>query len=311
MADDTRLDDLGRAVANAADHAGRVDGLGDDTPRVDALNHQVSVRARAPLGVPPRDSVLGSDDRDPGTQRTVQRIGNPREAVGIQYQEHDIGISGRAHVISGPRMGQEVTIRAEHPDTMLPDGGQMGAAGDQVDLGAGTGEAGAHVPADGPRADDGEPHGPCPLSWAAIRFRCTLPVGVRGISRTTCMTLGTLKSASDSRHLARSSAPSASPFSTTAAPTTWPYFSSSIPKHTASATAGCAFRTASTSSGEMFSPPRMISSLIRPCSRRYPSSSRPRSPVRNQPLKKDSAFAWGRSGSQVSSPGRGPRPRPC
>ena len=41
----------------------------------------------------------------------------------------------------------------------------------------------------------------------------------------------------------------------------------------------------------MFSPPRMMSSLSRPSSLRYPPSISPRSPVRNQPSTKDSALA--------------------
>jgi hypothetical protein len=50
------------------------------------------------------------------------------------------------------------------------------------------------------------------------------------------------------------------------------------------ATAGWPLSTPSTSSGETFSPPRLISSFSRPVSIRKPSSSNiPWSPVRNQP----------------------------
>ena len=46
-----------------------------------------------------------------------------------------------------------------------------------------------------------------------------------------------------------------------------PHVGCATPKHTAaSATAGCASRTSSISRGEIFSPPRLISSLMRPTS---------------------------------------------
>ena len=54
--------------------------------------------------------------------------------------------------------------------------------------------------------------------------------------------------------------------STTAAATTSPYFSSGAPKETASATAGCDSKAPSTSIGEIFSPPRLMSSFRRPVS---------------------------------------------
>jgi hypothetical protein len=63
-----------------------------------------------------------------------------------------------------------------------------------------------------------------------------------------------------------------------------------------SATAGCADSKSSISFEEMFSPPRMMMSLSRSVTVRYPSASRyPRSPVRYQ--------RPGRNAS-ASSPGR-------
>ncbi len=114
----------------------------------------------------------------------MQRISNLGQAVGLEPQEHDIGIGDRANVVGGARMDQELVIGTEDPDTVVPYRLQMGAAGDQGDLAAAAGEAGAHVPADRPGADHGQPHG-WSRSWAASRMRCGLPVAVRGISPTT------------------------------------------------------------------------------------------------------------------------------
>jgi hypothetical protein len=78
----------------------------------------------------------------------------------------------------------------------------------------------------------------------------------------------TLKAASDlaACSLIEASTPStfAPAASTTAAATTSPYFSSGAPKETASATAGCDSSAPSTSIGEIFSPPRLMSSFSLP-----------------------------------------------
>src|SRR5262245_21802487 len=291
MPDDARLGDLGRGVDDATDHAGRVDGPGNGPAGIDALDHQIAVGPGTALEVPPRDPVLRRYDRRPRPERAVQLCRDRRDAVGLEPQEDHVGAGDRGDVIGDARVRVEVAVRAQHADPARAHGRQVRAAGDEGDVEPGPGEARTHVAPDGARAEDGEPHRWRPFSREAIRLRCILPVGVRGISLTTWMTFGTLKPASDAPQLARSCAGSASALRTTAAPTTCPYLSSAIPKHTASVTAGCAFSASSTSPGEMFSPPRMISSLIRPSRRRWPSSSRPRSPVRNQPSKKDSAFA--------------------
>ena len=57
-----------------------------------------------------------------------------------------------------------------------------------------------------------------------------------------------------------------------------------------SATAGCVTSRSSTSLAEMFSPPRMMMSLSRSVTVRYPSAStRPTSPVLNQPPGRNAA----------------------
>ena len=73
--------------------------------------------------------------------------------------------------------------------------------------------------------------------------------------------------------------------STTHAVTCSPHRGCGTPATAASATAGCLSSAASTSRGYTFSPPEMISSLIRPRMTRCPlaSSTAPISPVRNQP----------------------------
>ena len=59
----------------------------------------------------------------------------------------------------------------------------------------------------------------------------------------------------------------------TAAPTTWPKRSSGIPTATASATDGWSFKTSSTSSGNTFSPPVLMTTEPRPSRWIAPSAS--------------------------------------
>ena len=54
--------------------------------------------------------------------------------------------------------------------------------------------------------------------------------------------------------------------------------------HTAASTAGCSSSACSTSSGWMFSPPEMKRASRRPVTDSLPPSSRPRSPLANQPF---------------------------
>ena len=109
-------------------------------------------------------------------------------------------------------------------------------------------------------------------------------------------TSGTLNAARCSRQWsARSRSLGGSRAATTAAPTTSPYFASGIPndRRVGHGRMRAAAR-ASTSSGEMFSPPRMIISLMPPDEAQVAvRRRRPRSPVRNQPSRRTPAFASG------------------
>ena len=107
-------------------------------------------------------------------------------------------------------------------------------------------------------------------SLAANPTRWSLPVGPFGISSRKRITRGTLKagrrwpahdrnSETVTEALARTS---------TAAPISSPSCACATAKHTACLTAGWASSTSSTSRGEIFSPPRLISSLRRPVRRR-------------------------------------------
>ena len=68
VADDARLDDVGREVRERSDDAPRLDRRGDDAAGIDALETQPVELAADALEVPPRDAVLRADDDGVGTE---------------------------------------------------------------------------------------------------------------------------------------------------------------------------------------------------------------------------------------------------
>ena len=88
------------------------------------------------------------------------------------------------------------------------------------------------------------------------------------------MSLGHLNAARWARQWTISSFSVAWPWSTTAAVGSSPWVGCGTAKATASETAGCESRTSSISSGEIFSPLRLMNSLMRPTRYRHPLSSR-------------------------------------
>jgi hypothetical protein len=105
----------------------------------------------------------------------------------------------------------------------------------------------------------------CTPNSLSLNF-CIFPLAVFGNPSTQNTHFGTkcLLSLSFTQSLTPSSVTSLCSFLTTKAATDSPYFSSGRPTTEMSATPGCARITFSISSGWMFSPPRIIKSLIRP-----------------------------------------------
>ena len=119
---------------------------------------------------------------------------------------------------------------------------------------------------------------------------------------------GRLCGASASAAWANRLSSSTGPSATTTAVTISPQSSDGIPTTATSATPGCSSKTSSTSRGYTLKPPEMMSSLLRPTMRRYPSSSNePMSPLRNQPSTNASRVASGRR--QYPGNTLGPRSR--
>src|SRR4029077_6474812 len=159
-----------------------------------------------------------------------------------------------------------LAMRFNQSQAGLAHGLEMRAARDEDDICAGLNESCAEEAAGCAGAEDRDSHRGANCS--ATNRRWTLPVGVLGIDSTMCRWRGTLKSARRDLAKASSSFSVTGWLRTTAASTSSPQVGCGTPKLTASATAGCASSTSSISRGAIFSPPRLISSLIRLKSRR-------------------------------------------
>ncbi len=124
------------------------------------------------------------------------------------------------------------------------------------------------------------------LSSAASAARDGFPVAPLGMELKEMIRRGSLNSASREamkrrRPISGTGAPGRN---TTTAIASSPRVGCGTPKAAASKTDGCAIKESSISPGRIFSPPRLIISLIRPVTNRNPSaSSRPRSPVLSHP----------------------------
>ena len=174
------------------------------------------------LEEPPRHAVLRRQDRGVGIEQRRDARRELGQAVGLDAEHDEVGPAHGVELVGGLQALVQVAARRAHPQAVAADGLEVGAAGDQDDVRAARREGRAQVAADGAGADDRDAHQASPKCWA-MRGRCTLPVGVRGMASTTWTTTGTLNAASRSRQWRRrTSSSSAGSSSTTAAPTTCP-----------------------------------------------------------------------------------------
>src|SRR5215469_4973906 len=197
-----------------------------------------------------------------------------RQAMCLHAEEYDVGIACLLQVIHDLRPDDEVIIRRLDANSILFHRAIVRSARKENNFPALAGYQRANVSAYRAGSGDDGLHFDSPLKAAATALRWILPVAVRGIVSTIWILFGRLKSARRSLQNARTSPSEAVPFNTMAAATSSPQVGCGTPKHTASEIAGCVSRTSSISRGEIFSPPRLMSSLMRATSWRYPSLSR-------------------------------------
>ena len=167
---------------------------------IDALDDAPGERAARGRGSTTRGCRSGRT-----THTAVRREQRPDrrrdrgQAVRLQADEDDIGVGrprrGRRWRPDGSRSRRAGSAPARRARPS-PAGARRGRSGSRRRR---AGERRAHVRADRARAEHGEPHPPSPSSRAAMRERCTFPVGVFGISSRMWIRSGTLKAASERR----------------------------------------------------------------------------------------------------------------
>src|ERR1051326_546622 len=177
-----------------------------------------------------------------------------------KYHVHGPGIFQLSHQ---PRMRDEIIIGTDYADAFFLHGAQVRPTSMQGHVIARARHHCANVRSHGPGPDDQKFHFSPPANAAATARRCIFPVAVRGICSTMWTFFGTLKSARCCLQCSINAASGDGSFSTTATATSSPHVGCAMPNATASATHGCVIITASISSGAIFSPPRLISSLMR------------------------------------------------
>ena len=254
VADHPGLDDLRRAVEDAADH-----GLGGngarDRRRRGRRSRAPSLRAAPPCdwkyhhGMPFWPAITAA----PGLSAAPIRSREPRQAVRLEPDEDDVGLADRVDVVRGDGVRLEVAARAQHPDAVAAAAREVLAARDQRHVCSAARERRARRTRRSrrrraPRTSFRR------ASFGQGRERRADPLALHLAGRRA---RDRVEHVHDLRHLERRRAARGStrsararrqcPFSATAAPTRSPYFSSSMPKQTASATAGWPSSTSSIS----------------------------------------------------------------
>src|SRR5579859_5590803 len=193
--------------------------------------------------------------------------------MGFDAEKHNVHEAGIFQVSHQPGARDEVIIGADHAYAFFLHGAQVRAAGMHCHVISLARHHCANVRSYGSGPHNQEFHLVPPANVSAMDRRWILPVAVRGIFSTIWTFFGTLKSARCSLQCSIRTASVCGSFSTTAIATSSPHVGCGIPNAPASATQGCVIITSSISSGAIFSPPRLINSLMRAVRCRYPSAS--------------------------------------
>jgi hypothetical protein len=110
--------------------------------------------------VPPVHPVLQRDHRGGRADERRDGLGGLRGIVLIDREDDEVGGANRRRVIGRGNASQvQVAIGARKPQALRPQGRQMRAARDEMNILAGGGEARAEIAADAARSHDGDLHG--------------------------------------------------------------------------------------------------------------------------------------------------------
>ena len=150
------------------------------------------------LEVPPGDAVLGADDGRSRAQQRADRGCERGQAVRLQAENDHVGIGDRRDVRRWRPGGLEVAAAGCAPARRArPSPRRCSPRAISVTSLPARASAGAHVTRRSrPHRATANLTARAPSSCAAIRDRCTFPVGVRGICSTMWIRSGTLNAAS-------------------------------------------------------------------------------------------------------------------
>jgi hypothetical protein len=156
--DGPRRGDLGGGVDDAADRPLDGDGPADGTAGVDGVHPAARQRPVETVEVPPGDAVLRGDDGGVRSEQRAQQRPAVGVVLGLEPQEDEVDGADLGRVGGGVGPRGEVAARAGDAHPVGAQGLQMGASGDQVDVGAASVQCRTRVGADRAGAQNGYAH---------------------------------------------------------------------------------------------------------------------------------------------------------
>ena len=120
-------------VGERADHPTRLDAAAMTPPGSTRSSRNPSRSPPTALEVPPRDAVLRADDDGVGTEERCELRRERRQAVRLDAEEYDVGLSDRRKIAGDLRPHLEVAVRARHAQPVLLHGAQVRTAREQHD----------------------------------------------------------------------------------------------------------------------------------------------------------------------------------
>lgn len=135
------------------------------------------MRAAMAVKIPEGDAVLRGDDDGVGAEQRLHRLRRRAEGMGLGAEKDDVLDAEIRRVVGGGGTHGVGFVRRLDGEAVRADRGELRAARDERDLGAGCGGGAGHLSADqtadGAGAEDAESH-------RADSFRCSAASALQG-----------------------------------------------------------------------------------------------------------------------------------
>ena len=159
VVDDSGRLDLGGWIDHAADRPLGPDGVPLAVPGIDAGEADALERAIEAVKVPPGHAVLAGHDRGLRAEQRRHAVGHLPGLMGLQRDHHEVLRADVLGIVGGRRVDRVLLAPVDQGQAAFADRCEMGAPGDQRDLGPlSPRQRGAKIAADGAGAIDANLH---------------------------------------------------------------------------------------------------------------------------------------------------------